>query len=61
MFDTFFRDMGTVPAILGFAVLALIAYSIVKGGKGSGKGSSGSSSSSSGSSTSSTPPTPPAS
>ena len=38
------RDLGLFPTVLGFAFIALIIYSIIKGGKGgsgNGKGSGG--------------------
>jgi uncharacterized membrane protein YgcG len=59
-FTTMFRDLGTVPTIIGFAIVALIIYSIVfggKGGKGGGSGSSSGGSSSGGTSSGGTTPT----
>ena len=53
-FSTMIRDLGWGPTIAGAAIIALIVYSIFKGGKGGG-GSNGGSSSSGGSA-----PTPPA-
>ena len=48
------RDLGAAPLAIGIGVVALLVYSIIKGGKSGGSGSSSSGSSSSGGST--TPP-----
>lgn len=53
-FSTFFRDMGTGPAIIGIVFVGLLIFSIFKGG-GKGNGSKGGSTKS-GSSGSTTPP-----
>lgn len=45
------RDLGAVPLAIGIGVVALLVYSIVKGGKGGKSGGSGSSSSGGGSTT----------
>lgn len=40
--STIFRDLGTVPTLVGLAFIALLVYSIAKGGsKDSGNGSKG--------------------
>lgn len=56
--STMFRDLGTAPTIIGFIIIAVIIFSLLKGGKGKGNG--GSSSTGNGSSSSSTPTPPPA-
>jgi len=45
------RDLGAGPLAIGIGVVALLVYSIVKGGKGGKSGGSGSSSSGGGSTT----------
>ena len=56
--STMFRDLGTAPTIIGFIIIAVIIFSLLKGGKGKGNG--GSSNTGNGSSSSSTPTPPPA-
>lgn len=50
-FSTFFRDMGTGPAIIGIVIVAILLYAIFSGGKGKGNGSNSGGSKPSGGST----------
>ena len=53
--STMFRDLGTAPTIIGFIIIAVIIFSLLKGGKGKGNGGS----SNTGNGSSSSTPTPP--
>lgn len=53
--STIFRDYGNVPTIIAIGFIALIIYSIMKGGKNS-KGGNGTGSGSSNSAPPSSPP-----
>ena len=53
--STMFRDLGTAPTIIGFIIIAVIIFSLLKGGNGKGKGGS----SNTGNGSSSSTPTPP--
>ena len=57
-FSTIFRDLGAGPTIIGVGIIALIVFSILKGGSGKGNGSS---KSNGGGNTPSAPTPPPAS
>ena len=50
-FSTFFRDMGTIPAIIGIIFVVLLIVAILGGGKGKGNGSGSSGNKPSGGST----------